>query len=216
MFLEVSTLPRFLISLALLVLMLLTLLIGAAIVVGIQQPPSEWVSFLHLNDCELPCWIDIEPGKTTFAEARQRVMNAYQSISLYELLPQGEDHFFITDKSQGYSLGVDLRSTDWGKSPQSIVDNIDLQLEENITQPTIAELYNRLGTAEAVVDLPTDSPTVAFYFRHQRVMAWLVKDFACIKVFPTQKIYQISLADRSLKLDLWLSSPWRGFQRCYN
>jgi len=46
------------------------LIIGAAIAVGRTQPPSEAVRWFHMDDCEKPCLMGIQLGKTTFAETR--------------------------------------------------------------------------------------------------------------------------------------------------
>ena len=49
------------------------LLIMTARAMGSAQPPPEAIQALHLTDCQLPCWLGITPGKTTFDEVVQRV-----------------------------------------------------------------------------------------------------------------------------------------------
>ncbi len=53
------------------------LLIVAARLIGNAQPPPAALRALHLTDCQLPCWLGITPGETTFAEAVQRLNVAY-------------------------------------------------------------------------------------------------------------------------------------------
>lgn len=52
---------------------------GAAIFIGRQQPPPARVAALHLTDCAPPCWIGIEPGKTTIAEAKMQIESIFEN-----------------------------------------------------------------------------------------------------------------------------------------
>lgn len=56
----------------------MVLALGASIALGRATPLPEEVAFLHLGDiCELPCWIGITPGQTTFGEARKIIAKFY-------------------------------------------------------------------------------------------------------------------------------------------
>ncbi|SRR5258708_6625418 len=56
-----------------------TLVAAVVIAVGVghQQPASKRLTQLHLNDCELPCWIGIVPGKTTLEDAQKHITGIY-------------------------------------------------------------------------------------------------------------------------------------------
>ena len=58
---------------------LLTLIVVLTIIctANRQSSPSIQLSRLNFEDCELPCWIGIWPGKTTIREARERVKDAF-------------------------------------------------------------------------------------------------------------------------------------------
>src|SRR5579871_4074209 len=58
------------------------LLIVAAQAIGNAQPPPAAIQELHLTDCQLPCWLGITPGRTSFDEVVQRLKVAYPESSL--------------------------------------------------------------------------------------------------------------------------------------
>src|SRR5262245_6492243 len=71
-------------------------LIISAILVGHQQPPSTWATILHLDECELPCWIGIVPGQTTLIEAQQQIEREYGNKSEYQLEEQNDFQSIIS------------------------------------------------------------------------------------------------------------------------
>lgn len=52
---------------------LCTCLIVLASLAGSAQPPAPQLAALHLDQCALPCWLNIQPGVTPFEEAVRRV-----------------------------------------------------------------------------------------------------------------------------------------------
>jgi hypothetical protein len=68
---------RWLILRALALWFVLLLCSSVSLLIGRQQPPPLYLALLHLTDCEFPCWIGIVPGKTTVAEARERIIAVY-------------------------------------------------------------------------------------------------------------------------------------------
>lgn len=48
-------------------------LIALASLAGSTQPPAPQLAVLHLDQCALPCWLNIQPGVTPFEEAVRRV-----------------------------------------------------------------------------------------------------------------------------------------------
>ena len=215
---------RFLLRVTVIFASLLMLLIGAAIFVGLQQPPSEWVTLLHLDECELPCWIGIEPGKTTYAEAQQRIEAAYADASLNVLRMKGASYYSIAFTQTGYTLQVSLES-DFAQQDESLSVVRDIYLQPLfrrglfLAQPSVAELYRSIGSAEFIERITsTDSPKLALSFKGQRVRI-LLADLECDKVLPAQAITSIFMFDQPAGDHMaWLSPPslWHGFNRCYN
>ncbi|HVU12827.1 MAG TPA: hypothetical protein VHD90_16225 [Phototrophicaceae bacterium] len=58
-----------------------TLLIGAARLIGTTEPPPAALTALHLDECQLPCWLGITPDKTTLDDAVQRVSRSHPDAS---------------------------------------------------------------------------------------------------------------------------------------
>lgn|GEM_PF-1795012 len=52
------------------------LLIIVARLVGHGQPPPSSIAVLHLDDCAMPCWLNIVPGVTAFRDAVDNVREA--------------------------------------------------------------------------------------------------------------------------------------------
>src|SRR5260370_16815481 len=64
---------------------LLTLVTGTTLLIARAQPPSARVAMLHLDDCQLPCWIGITPGKTTVGEAKRRIQEVFGDKLVFTL-----------------------------------------------------------------------------------------------------------------------------------
>jgi hypothetical protein len=68
--------------------------------------PRAWRDILRLNDCEFPCWIGIEPGKTALQEAYAKISAAIGDKSLYQVSADAQHHFTITYKPTGYTVAL--------------------------------------------------------------------------------------------------------------
>ncbi len=202
---------RWLVVYAVRLLAALVLLSGAAILVGQRQSPSEWVTLLHLNDCELPCWIGIEPGKTTFAEAQRRIVDAYEDTSLYEVSTLNYDHYRITYKPKGYRLEILLDLYGGERSLQTSVHSITLLFQPGL--PTVAELYDHLGALEFVEYLSFEDLKQELYFRNQRIKV-SVDVLDCGNVIPTQRVREVDLWGSGL--GIYAPIKWHGFWQCYS
>ncbi|MBI1256368.1 MAG: hypothetical protein GC204_02750 [Chloroflexi bacterium] len=214
---------RSLIAYAIRLSIVLTLFAGAVIFIGLQQPPSEWVQLLHLDDCELPCWIGIEPGKTTFAEARQKIDAIYSNTSLYLLEDYGGDELRITDKHTSDGMDI-LLSSDGETTLQPIVTNITLStyIQPNglPIPPMIGDLWNDLGIPESISRLVGSKESILIMsYQHQQTLVYISDSNECNRVSPNQQFGGISLGDQSnqpANIFGGLSSPlsWRGFYKC--
>ncbi len=68
---------RWLLVRTLALIVLLTIAVSVGVLIGRAQPPPPNVAFLHLDECQLPCWIGIVPGKTTLTEAKKLISVAF-------------------------------------------------------------------------------------------------------------------------------------------
>src|SRR6185295_10070967 len=96
-------LPRAIAVLAFtLIFIFLLLILGIIIRNGQQQPLSERIAILHLTDCKLPCWLNINLGATNVGQVRERIKRAYGNdpkFVIKEDIPQ----FTIEEKSKGFT-----------------------------------------------------------------------------------------------------------------
>jgi hypothetical protein len=58
-------------------LLFFTAIVGITKVIGQSQPPPKWIAALHLQDCALPCWINIIPGQTSGSDAFAYIDNHF-------------------------------------------------------------------------------------------------------------------------------------------
>src|SRR5258706_1661496 len=108
-----------------LILIFLVLSLGVLVKAAQQQPSSAQVIFLHLSDCKLPCWLNINLGRTNVGKVREQIKNVYSKQHNYEIkedIPQ----FTIEDKTHDLIIGVMLNS--WTEMPtdSTIVNRIEL------------------------------------------------------------------------------------------
>jgi hypothetical protein len=180
-------------------------------------------ALLRLDVCELPCWIGIEPGKTTLEESRRYIEAAYQDQALYQLEAQDVRQYGLTYLPTGYRFGVSIESRNFEVTLRSIVQRIYIQPLVTRTfpfeRPRIAELYSSLGNAEGVQRLSGINITsLAVLFRNRLVEIYFDEP-ECDRVNPEQPVRSILISHRSNEVNVaWLSAPipWRGFQRYHD
>jgi hypothetical protein len=68
---------RGLISLTLFLWLSTATLVLTARVIGAEQPSSQLVAAMYVDDCTLPCWIGIVPGQATLGEAVARLTSVF-------------------------------------------------------------------------------------------------------------------------------------------
>lgn len=142
----------------------------STVLTPIEQTSSYgWVQLLHLDDCEFPCWIHIEPGTTTLSEAQTQVQNEYADTSLYDVTG-GEDYYKVVYRPNGYQVRIWFRSDNGNTVDKSLIRVLYLELAvetgTEIKRPTIADLEVFLGEPEMVrlssgVETPTYNPYVS-------------------------------------------------------
>jgi hypothetical protein len=192
-----------------------------AIFVGHQQSQSAWAQLLHLDECELPCWIGIVPGETTLGEAQKQLERVYANKTLYVL----EGHqpfpdtasFHVKHKITGETLGVALIG--------SVINEVSIfpYVEEGFHSKglTTPDLYNALGTP-AKINLYRESGSpfhmVNLLYIDQHV--WIsISDLRCYRVSLMQAIDSLVLyAQQPIPVyDTGIETQqWQGFNRCYH
>jgi hypothetical protein len=205
-------------------LLLTTLFFGLSltmILIGHQQPPSAWAQILHLNECELPCWIGIVPGQTTLAEARQELERVYGDTTEYEL--KIHSSFIVRRRFTGESFRIAFSSQGIVLSENSVITEIsllpydDLDSVENL--PKISDLHDVVGDVERVRQLEEAYEVgIAILQKDSRFLI-VVGDTECNKLFVDQIIWRIDLRENIYNdFRNWISryKPWHGFGRCYH
>lgn len=191
-----------------------------------RNSSSEWIPLLHLSDCELPCWIDIEPGSTTLAEAQARIETVYADALRYDLTKAefyaGEYYDKVIYRPTGHQVRVWIRSGGGEVTSNSPVRAIYWELGivtgDEIKRPTIADLQMFLGNPETVrLASGVENLSIALIYRNARVYT-SVDDLDCDKVLPNQPAPSIGLYEEPPVQEAWLSEPqeWQGFGRCYH
>lgn len=113
------------------------------------QPPSpqlKMLEMLHLQYCQLPCWISIIPGKTTIGEARMLIESAYPPQD-YEI-------------TSGHNADG---GTDW-LEVRNRQDDIYFSVNFNRWQTADKQTYDSLISQLTLVDDPRISLTLGDWF----------------------------------------------------
>jgi hypothetical protein len=127
----------------------IVVIVVATITIGQQQPSPEQFTMLHLSDCQPPCWIGIVPGKSTIAEAKDRLMTVYGWSDKYQMT--------IDPRSTSPLLAITLTKQPGSDPSMYIVldskrDNVihtimfDFYFDQIYSQTKVAELLDLLGT----------------------------------------------------------------------
>ena len=124
------------------------LAVAGAVLAGRRQPPSGWAVLLHFGDCTLPCWIGIEPGRTTMQQARQQIQTVYADPAVYTLEKLDEFSYRLTYKPTTNRVRVGLGPVS-RRAADAVVRAIDFEPVASPggidTPPTLPELYGDLG-----------------------------------------------------------------------
>src|SRR4051812_3134802 len=103
--------------LSLFLVLVLSLLMSVALLIGRAQPPPERLSYLHLTDCDPPCWNGIIPRVSSRGDIEQRIAftfpdyRALASANLPFLAWVLEDSAIDVAVDDGlvYSVGIGTR-----------------------------------------------------------------------------------------------------------
>ena len=198
----------------------LALLVGGALLVGLRQPPSDWAALLKLDECALPCWVGIEPGKTTFIEAEQNVERAFRDSTRYTLEKFGSGGYDIIYNAAGFGLRTNFIGD---TSSQSVVSTIHLMPHTLTTfygaRPGIAELYSGLGEVEGLQRVVGWETYQLNLFFRERLVDVFFDEPMCDEVQVDQAITTITISAQPPTSTVGVLSPpssWRGFNHCHD
>lgn len=190
---------------------LLSVLTGVTIWVAGRLPFHSSVDFLHLTDCELPCWIGITPGKTTIREARDQIYNTYGTNTLTED-SQHSSHLTL----QSDTARLEIYLNDGEARQDDTVYTIELVIDRN--QATYADFQRALGRP-AFVAFPgrqgTIYPEMLYPQRNIQIGFSRAVNFntICSGVSIRQSINGLIIFNRMPSYPNLVQ--WRGFRPCY-
>lgn len=206
---------------------ILLMLSTVGIIIGHQQPPSVWATILHLDMCELPCWIGIIPGRTTLAEARRKIEEVYSDPALYSIeANEQKDAFGVIYKPTTSSFVIAFTPYSLSENPHSIIQGTYIGFDLRFNQlnskgtklPTIPDLYNSLGNPESIrLSSGAEEHNIALFFKGGNIVVSL-NNLECDRVRLNQEILSISLDAQITQYAAWVSKPhaWQGFGKCYH
>ena len=206
-----------LIKWCLLVYCCLILVTSLVIVTGRGQPPSDGLALLHLDECELPCWLGIVPGTTTWRDAMQAIESEYNS-GQYSVRLIDDSHIEVGINGTSNFLRIEITPSSYTNEESSVYR---IMLTPSYEDPNLLNISLKLGDIVASIGTPTDvilSPsgelTPVMRFKHHIIQLQYFLN-PCFEVMLRQPI--VSLAIYAVVPDFfWLSEPsnWRGFT-CY-
>jgi hypothetical protein len=158
-----------------------TIVCGAVIVIARQVPLPRWLTALHFEMCEPPCWIGIQPGVTTLDEAIERVRSAY---SLPDYVIKDSAVTLNTERIVNvFAKGEHAVTVTFYLTDYRIVNAIDFYLAQSSTflgkPATYADIHGFLGVpsymsiqswyGDTLISYPSSNGRV-------NVMSWASRD----------------------------------------
>ena len=132
--------------------------IWCLISLGKQAPSPAYVTALHLDQCELPCWIGIIPGQTTLKEAKALIDKRFPGANY----PVSEPalRLRVIDKTSGLSFDITLNlvaSVDQifkmteKQLDQIAVSDVEISFPSWNSSPNTGDLYAMIGQPTDIV-----------------------------------------------------------------
>jgi hypothetical protein len=217
---------RWLITRPLIVLLLSILATSVALLLGRTQPMPDRVALLRLDDCHLPCWIGIVPGKTTVGQARQRIRDVYGKMMGFAVDESEIKSCCIKVVENGQSRLLITLNT-WGNQPDStgvqlIYLDVVKQDHESEANLSIADTIGFLGNPSYFVFSAASGgqfpPTLIYAAAHCELIPYPDASSYQGEVSPSMQINSLTIYDQLPVGQDSLFSPqlWRGFGRFYH
>jgi len=194
-------------------------LLLAARLIGSAQPVPENVAILHLTDCELPCWIGIIPGQTTFEDARQRVQEVYGNLSDHTLIEGAPGSYVITSRTRGDAglsyIYIAEEGGDRGPIVASIVFSGRMPPRDN---PTMGWLHDTFGSpAYIFLEVTRSGTTYRPYLQYPQYGITVgLEESECGRITIDSPVVLLTLYKDITPLEklAYRARRWHGFDVC--
>lgn len=181
------------------------LCIAGAVVVGRAQPLPEHIAQFKLTECAPPCWIGIEPGKTTLAEALARVRAVYSAENhLYTQVPS--INIINNRLDLSFSIAFEVDNT-------NVVQVIDIWQYGGNDIP-FSSFFSVLGPPQYVTILPTRSYYTTSLIYNDYSLAVVLENNVSAKIGATRPINRIMMTEPAYaqRYRLYEPLPWQGLR----
>lgn len=195
---------------------ILAIAISAAMLIGRAQPLPERIALLHLGDkCELPCWIGITPGTTTFQQARALVLSVFNAENGYIVIDR--DSLFDIKSTRQTQWDLEVHMVYGQQISPKIYDSLITYIGLNCTADMrLGDFVNRVGVPTQAGVFYTNQGTV--YQRMFRQSGTLYTQI----ILPEGKVNKpFDMARATYGLSMWDESigkvlpdnirRWHGF-----
>jgi hypothetical protein len=195
-------------------------LIGTARLIGRAQPIAQRVALMHLGDCALPCWIGIEPGQSTLAQARDQITKIFGNSPNYEIKESaGHGQFTIWDKADNLRLGVQVNAQTNEHTDQSVVTTLSLweydEFDTPAGKPILVELYSALGDPDNIGLLGGEGTLFQnlLYYQHHVEMTLDQNSNRVSTALMYQPVVELVIYSQMPARETYKYQPlpWRGF-----
>ncbi|MBZ0304060.1 MAG: hypothetical protein K8J31_30265 [Anaerolineae bacterium] len=187
-----------------------------------QQRLSPELEILHLQDCQLPCWIGIVPGKTTIGEAETLLRSTYRLAEYDYTLGhnpfEGTDWLTITRRQDGAYLIINFNRA------ETAADQTEDTIISQITIGCGISGHIRLGDWAILLGKPQAlsitwgnhyaSPNVLYYSQGVRLTLDQVDNFV-ISGWDSPASSLSIFYDLNAQYPSSYMVPWKGWTTTY-
>lgn len=192
----------------------LSLITSAVIGIGRGQPPSDGLALLHLDECELPCWLGITPGQTPWDAAKQMIMDAY-SDAQYSVHLVDASHIDVSVNGTDDVLSIEIAplSFNYADSP---VNRIELTMKFAYLGRRWVSIGDLIASVGSPADMIMSDIGPSLLLKESRVHVRSAPYIGCNMVLTRLFTTSIFIHKRPDEYP-FVSAPsrWRGFNRCY-
>lgn len=179
---------------------------------GRIQPIQPFINVLHLNKCQLPCWNDIVPGKTSLNEAKLLLYNAYsKEPGVYLNYVVASDSYVILNQFREKLIELHfMRGYGGDDAP---ISEVVIDLSYTSAPLSIGQIYRYMPLL-TYVDL---GGNWVLHFSTWSLQG-LGKVNSCSnykRIGLTDYVVLITLGEKDTILTQQFSDKWRGFRTCY-
>ena len=197
---------------------------GITLMAGRQQPLPLAIAALHLDACELPCWIGIVPGETLVGDAKLQIQRVYGNQPDYQISERNPYSIDILNTVSSDLINVNFGPISRDDFDRSVIYDFTLvsRLSANLDKSIIVgELFNFIGHPTLIGQSPTmNASKPVLFLKSNRVVLHLEEYFSiCRKISitdPVTFLYLSSEPPSNEVLAALFQKRWAGFKSCYD